>query len=138
MKKTLSDFEDTLLWMACRYACGRHSIQSSVLPCDIIQNYYGIMDADQRSRLAKDVSRELEMSSRWGSEPPDNRWYKFVGAMDEELHIQVEDINDDVHTCFKVGETVYPLTAFINNPWREVFLPKEHIKNETIKKHEEH
>jgi len=126
--KELSDFEDTLLWMACRYACNRHSIASAVLPCDIIENYYYVMSEDQKTRLSKDVERELKDGEKWGGERSDARWYKMVEALNPEKHFTVQGIDNVLYDCFKVGDIVYPLSAYLANPWREVFIPKENIK----------
>jgi hypothetical protein len=130
----LSEFERTLLWMAIRYACHRQTISCSMLPGDIIKNYYDRMSWDQRTFMAVDLQRELESSftGYFGAKDIDHSgWMTFMRAMDRTRHIRVRNtINKEVCTAFYANGRFVPLDKYLEHPHAFWYIPVENIKLE--------
>ena len=63
----MSEFEYDSLWMAIRYACGRHTISSHSYGSDVARYCYGRFPTDDRQEFtAFDINRELESHIRMG------------------------------------------------------------------------
>ena len=126
MKDELSDFEFTLLWMAIRYAIDRGTITSATLPGYIILNWYSRMNDGHKRSIVGDIKllfKEHVGHDRY-SKP---HWDKFLAALDEDRHFQVELIDDTIIDCFACGKTIYPLHKYIEAPHSDIYIPEENI-----------
>lgn len=67
--KPLSDYEESLIYMAYRYAIGRHTIHSHCLAGDIMHNEYERfkLSPNRMKFTSKDVNRSIEDQLRWGT-----------------------------------------------------------------------
>lgn len=67
--KPLSDYEESLIYMAYRYAIGRHTIHSHCLAGDIMSNEYERfkLNPNRMKFTSKDINRSIEEQLRWGS-----------------------------------------------------------------------
>ena len=133
MKKPnpLSDFEQTLLWMAIRYAMNRQSIASATLPTDIISNWYHRLSKNDKERTVIDLQRNLQdFEERAFGDPGIDKpiWIKFMNALDENCHIKVKLIDDTEEIVFPFEDEYIPLASYIATPYRHIFIPKENIK----------
>ncbi len=113
----ISGFQHTLLWMAVRYAVGRRSITSLMLPNEIINNW-GHLLAEQHKRLMfRDVIEFVVDEKRFLKEASaedieDNTWLKFASWLDETNRYTVEAENDgksETSECFLFMGKYYPV-----------------------------
>lgn len=65
----LSDYEESLIYMAYRYAIGRHTIHSHSLAGDIMSHEYERfkLSPNRMYFTSKDINRSIEDCLRWGS-----------------------------------------------------------------------
>ena len=56
--KDKSFFKD-LIFCACRYCVGRHTVASIGMACDIAKNAYEYLDEHDRRFLAHDIRRQI-------------------------------------------------------------------------------
>jgi hypothetical protein len=116
-KKQLSDFEHTLLWMAVRYAVGRSSIASAMLPGDIIRNWGDLLTERDRKLMFRDIVEHFDDRIRFGKgdlaeDIEDNPWLKFASWLDETNRYTVEceiDGRGETHECFLFMGRYYPI-----------------------------
>jgi hypothetical protein len=114
----LSEFEHTLLWMAMRYAVGRSSITSAMLPGDIIQNWGDRLTEKDRRLMFGDIIDSLIDSLRFSVHSQDpfiedidkNEWIRFASWLDETNHYVViaGDAREEVR-CFAFNGRYYPI-----------------------------
>lgn len=77
--KPLTDIEWDTCWMAIRYACGRKTIASAMLPRDLIDAYYHRWTDSQKQLIAKDLRSYLETHEYFGSKNIDHpEWMHFL------------------------------------------------------------
>lgn len=129
--KPLSNFEETLLWMAIRYAMNRQTIASATLPTDIISNWYPRLSKINKESIVIDLKRNLEsFEGRAFGDPNIDKpnWIKFMNALDEDCHIKVKLIDDTEEIVFPYEDQYIPLRQYIETPYRHIFIPKENIK----------
>lgn len=129
MKKKLTDFEWTLIWMSIRYAMNRQTIASATLPEQIIKNYYKYLTDQQKQSIIKDLKENFEEYGKFGDERVDNPiWLKFWYSLDKTKQFKVTDIEDKEHIVFRVNDKLYPLEQYLKEPHTEIYLPIENIK----------
>lgn len=107
--KKLSAYQEQLIWMACRYAIGRSTGASIMLPNDIYNNDFINMSYKQMSLLRKDILKELnkytvKYCGFWHKDGPNdnnlNLFEEYLIFISEYLKknkfstIKLEDIND--------------------------------------------
>lgn len=65
--KPLSSYEEDLIYMAYRYAIGRHTIHSHSMACDMIRNEYYrfLLNPNRMIFTSKDINRSIEDILRW-------------------------------------------------------------------------
>lgn len=127
----LSDLEQTLLWMAIRYAMNRQSIASATLPTDIISKWYPRLSEINKQQIVMDLKDNLkDFEGRAFGDPNIDRptWIKFMNALDEDCHIKVKLIDDTEEIVFPYEDDYMPLRKYIENPYIHTFIPKENIK----------
>ncbi len=130
-EKTLSDFYWTLLWMAIRYAMNRQTIASVTLPRDIIRNCYYQLSTYQKEQIVKDLRRNDEEYKNlgFGNENIDRpTWLKFINALDEPNHYKCLLIDNSEEIVFESEGRIYPLSKYLENPFVEIYVPQENIK----------
>lgn len=66
MKKPLTQFEWTLLYMAVRYAMGRQSIASATLPAEIVENIWDRLSENQKGMLYCDLKAHYGKTKKLG------------------------------------------------------------------------
>ncbi len=128
----LTEIEWTTLWMSIRYACHRQTIASATLPADIINAYWDRLCDERKQFISNDLKRELDQwgDSAFGSPSIDRPiWLKFMSAMDLSSHYTVKLIDGTECIVFEANDRIYPLKEYIESPHREIYLPKENIKN---------
>jgi hypothetical protein len=115
--ESISGFQHTLLWMAVRYAMGRQSITSLMLPNQIISNW-GHLLAEQHKRLMfRDVIEFVVDQKRFLKEASpedieDNTWLKFASWLDETNRYTVEaekEGKSEASECFLFMGRYYPV-----------------------------
>lgn len=127
--KPLSDIEWTTCWMAIRYALGGQTIATGMLPAEIIRAYYKRFTPLQIEKLVRELNNYKQTWGTFGHKDIDNpHWQKFLSALNKAEHEEVELINGDKCTIFKVNGRMYPLHLYISNPFQEYYMPKESIK----------
>lgn len=138
--KPLSNVEWDTCWMAVRYAIGRQSIACTMLPRDLIKEYWYRWSIHQKQMLVKEVERYEEESKRlydksyssWVENNIDRPvWIKFMNALDEHNHKMAKLKDGTEYRVFFVGEITYTLDDYIKNPYSEVYIDKADI-NEYI------
>lgn len=124
--KALSDLEWTTCWMSVRYACGRMSIASAILPQEILQEYYNRMSEIQKSILSRDVRSYLNSDPKYNLCDKQN-WAKFCNALDvkKQWRVKLKDKSECV--VFDIEEftgckRIYPLSNYIKNPYIETYV----------------
>lgn len=81
--KPLSSIEWDTCWMAIRYACGRQTIASAMLPRDLIDAYYDRWTDGQKQMIAKDLRNYLETHEYFGSKNIDHpEWMRFLHILE--------------------------------------------------------
>ena len=63
----LSSYKEDLIYMAYRYAIGRHTIQSNMIAKDIIRHEYYrmLLNPERMVFMSKDINRSIEEVLRW-------------------------------------------------------------------------
>jgi hypothetical protein len=115
--KQLSEFEHILLWMATRYAVGRTSIASAMLPADIIRNWGNLLTERDRKLMFRDIVEHFDDRIRFAKGEPtedidQNSWIKFASWLDETNRYTVEaeiDGKSETHECFLFMGRYYPV-----------------------------
>jgi len=129
--KQISDFEHTLLWMAVRYAVGRRSIASSLLPMDIIRNWGDRLTEEQKRLMFRDIIETVVDQLRFNEgefieEIKENSWIKFASWLDQTNRYIVESENkgkSETNECFLFMGRYYPVKGL---DW---WMAPEFIKN---------
>lgn len=81
--KPLTDIEWDTCWMAIRYACGRKTIASAMLPRDLIDAYYDRWTDGQKEMIAKDLRTHLEFHECFGDKNIDHpEWMRFLNLLE--------------------------------------------------------
>jgi len=113
----ISDFQYTLLWMAVRYAVGRRSITSLMLPDQIVRNWGGLLEEQQKRLIFRDIIESVVDEHRFIKEPSaedieDNSWLKFASWLDETNRYTIEAENEgksETSECFLFMGRYYPV-----------------------------
>lgn len=58
-KKTLSSYEEDLIYMSSRYCIGRNNISCNMYPYEILKNSYNKMSDSFKEKYAKDIRKEI-------------------------------------------------------------------------------
>ena len=58
-KKTLSSYEEDLIYMSSRYCIGRNNISCNMHPYEILKNSYNKMSDSFKEKYAKDIRKEI-------------------------------------------------------------------------------
>lgn len=66
-KKLMSKYEEDLMWMAYRYAIGRHTISTYMMAKDMANNGYDRLDHERRNFMAKDIREQIADVLRFNS-----------------------------------------------------------------------
>jgi len=109
----------------------RQSISSATHPERIIYCYYNKLNDNQKNRLAIDCAKNLISLGKhaFGHKKIDRpTWMKFMKVMLYPKHFNVKLIDGSMHTVFTANNRVYPLQEYIKEPWKEIIVPKEFIK----------
>lgn len=122
----LNDIEWTTLWMAVRYAISRSTIACESLPMQIIEYYYHRLTAAQKKSIIREFNLYQNDSC---AEIKSINWKKLVAALDENSHLKVILKDLSTHVCFRVNERLYPLDEYLKNPYLEVYVNPNTIKN---------
>lgn len=124
----LTNFEWTLLCGALRYFIGRQTIAAATFPEDVIRNFYHKMNTGQREFIAREVFDYYKQWGHIGDEKIDQPvWLKFANALDEKNHRVAKLVDDTECTVFQSGR-IYPLDAYLESPYQELFIPEKNIK----------
>jgi hypothetical protein len=130
-KEVLSDFYWTLLWMAIRYAMNRQTISSVTLPKDIIRNCYYQLSTHQKEQIVKELRKNDEgyKSLGFGNENVERpTWLKFMNALNEPSHYECLLIDGSKEIVFESEGRIYSLSKYLENPFVEIYIPQENIK----------
>lgn len=136
--KQLSSIEWTTLWMAIRYAMNRETISSATLPELIIENYYNRLSDNQKKSIVNDLRNNYKDfgNTAFGNKLVDKPiWLKFWYALDSKYHYDVKLIDGSIVTVFDCLDRVIPLSSYLENPNKMIFIPEENIL-EIINKNE--
>lgn len=88
--KPLTNIEWDTCWMAIRYAMGRKSISSAMLPRDLLSAYFDRWTLEQRSLILRDLKEYYETHKVFGDYSIDHdEWMKFMLTLDVETHYEV-------------------------------------------------
>jgi hypothetical protein len=120
--------------MAIRYAMNRQTIASSMLPNEIIENYYYRFTKTQKDQIIQDLQLELEYGGdKAFGHPTIDRpsWLKFLAALNEKEHFDINLNDGSVCKVFKVNDRIYPLYEYIKRPYIEIYIDNQNIKKET-------
>lgn len=131
VEEKITSFEWDLLWMALRYAMNRQTISCSMLPGDIIKNYYHKLTADHKKSIVRDLRQNLkEHGENAFGHPNIDRptWLKFLYALDTDTHYKVNLIDDTECVVFDLDDKIIPLHMYIDFPHNNHFVPEENIK----------
>ena len=127
--KPLSDFEWTLCWMAIRYAMGRRTIASAMLPSTIIREYYHRFSELQKKKISRDLLDYLSDREHFGDKNiDDTHWKRFLGILNTDGHYKVDLIDGSEITVFKVDDVIYSLDKSIDSPFHNWYIPAENVK----------
>lgn len=130
----LTDIEWTTCWMAIRYAVNRRTIAAATLPADIIRAYGQRFTKGQKAMLVRDLKEEEEYMQRMGKTAFGNpdidrpHWLRFMTALDEAAHYEVELTDGTTCTVFEANEKVVPLGRYMKEPLWDWYIPRRNIK----------
>lgn len=88
-KKPLSEIEWDTCWMAIRYARGRKTISSAMLPREILNAYYLRFTDNQKSMLYRDLKQYKDDHENFGSTIDEVEWTKFMLTLNPSCHYYV-------------------------------------------------
>lgn len=66
-KNLMSKYEEDLMWMAYRYAIGRHTISTYMMANDMANNGYDRLNPERRNFMAKDIREQIADVLRFNS-----------------------------------------------------------------------
>jgi len=134
----MKQIEETLLFMAMRYAIGRKTAIAITLPCDIVQEYYDKFTDDDKLKFRNDICNEIRARLQWQNNTitdawlyrylaelctkPSSElyhWYKFYCFLGKWVKISTNEIN---YECFKFGSNYISVDEYIKNPYIHSFL----------------
>lgn len=101
--KPLSQYKEDLIYMAYRYAIGRHTIQSHAIAKDIIKNEYYrmLLNPDRTKFMSKDINRSIEDVLRWHNPSLFITNYNQVNVYPYELYQTVAIKEEEKGNTFK-------------------------------------
>lgn len=128
MKEKIDIDEWCLIFGAMRYFMGRATIASATFPEAVIRKYHARLSEVQKEQLVEDLREHLREGKTFGWKTIDEPvWNKFLAALDESSHYQVEAIDNTTHTVFEANGKIYPLNTYLRDPGMEIYLPEENI-----------
>jgi hypothetical protein len=131
--KPLSDLEWDTCFMSLRYAMNRQTISSATLPIQLVRAYWNRWTDPQKKMIARDLKNNEEMciemeTTAFGNPSIDRpTWLKFWKACDIDNHYKVKLVNGDEDIVFEANDKIYPLNKYVENPYLEIYYPKESI-----------
>jgi hypothetical protein len=127
----LTNYQETLLFMACRYAIGRKSIASCVLPDDIVNNDVPNMSDVQKEKLSEDIKREVNYNIHYKLKTGDHTsneylypWSKLGSYLDLKNRFKITDKKGNKYICFydKLVYRYYPVDRYEKDPHMEIYV----------------
>lgn len=132
----MTEFEYDSVWMAIRYACGRHTIASHSYASQVARNCYGRFQTDEREEFtAYDINREIESHMRMCFNffvdeykvtrefyQPLDRLFEFIEKQNIETIDELKKIKS-VHVEYIGGEFVYDIRYFDDEKDKDSYKP---------------
>lgn len=134
MKKNppLTSIEWTTLWMALRYAMGRQTIASAMLPQEVVEAYFKRLTEPQKAMIARDLGEHFNEHGCFGDPSIDNRdWLKLMRACHKDSHITVTGIDGNEYVVFECLGQFIPMHHYTIAPEAHRYMPLESMTPES-------
>jgi len=128
MKKNppLTNIEWITLWMALRYAMGRQTIASAMLPQEVVEAYFKRLTEPQKAMIARDLGEHFNEHGAFGNPSIDNiHWIKLMRACHKDSHITVTGIDGNDYVVFECLGQFIPMHHYTIAPEVHRYMPLE-------------